>query len=388
MAESVSVKPELLRWAIDRSRLPFDDLQRSFPKLGAWIRGECPPTFKQLEKFAKKTMTPFGYLFLDSPPDEKLPIPDFRTVGDSPIDRPSPNLIDTIHTMQRRQDWMREYVIDEGQDPLDFVGSAAISENKVALAARIRKTLGLDSDWAGLYGTWEDALTELRKSIEQIGVLVATSGVVGHSNHRGLDPQEFRGFVLCDEYAPLIFVNAADFKSAQMFTLAHELVHIWIGQGGLFNLIKTMPHDDASERFCNQVAAEFLVPEHEFRRFWKEARSDKQPFHTLARQFKVSPIVTARRAQELHLISKEAFFKFYRQDQEHWHAEKAAKKPGGNFYRTEGTRLGVPFAYAVIRAAREGRLLYRDAYKLTGLSGDTFSKFADRLMEKVRNERR
>src|SRR5438105_372177 len=166
-----------------------------------------------------------------------IPIPDFCTVGDTPIDRPSPNLIETIQVMQRRQAWMREYVTDEGQEPLDYVGSAKTVRNVVSLAARIRETLGLNLDWAESHPTWEDALRTLRNSAERIGILIATSSVVGLNNFRHLDPQEFRGFVLCDVYAPLIFVNGADSKSAQMFTLAHELAHIWIGQGGIFNLI-------------------------------------------------------------------------------------------------------------------------------------------------------
>src|SRR2546428_10288304 len=105
MPETVAVKPELIRWAIDRSRLPPDVLVEKFPRLEEWKTGEKRPTFRQLELFAKMTMTPFGFLFLEQPPEETLPIPDFRTVGDTPIDRPSPDLIDTIHTMQRRQAW-------------------------------------------------------------------------------------------------------------------------------------------------------------------------------------------------------------------------------------------------------------------------------------------
>lgn len=183
-------------------------------------------------------MTPLGYFFLDAPPDESLPIPDFRTVGDVPIGRPSPNLIETIQTMQRRQAWMREFVIDDGQEPLPWIGSAKNVRNVVSLSARI-----LNVDWAESHSTWEDALRTLRNSAERVGILVASSSFVGLNTHRSLDPQEFRGFVLCDQYAPLIFVNGADSKSARMFTLAHELAHLWVGRGGLFNLIQMMPRN-------------------------------------------------------------------------------------------------------------------------------------------------
>jgi Zn-dependent peptidase ImmA (M78 family) len=392
MAETVSIKPELIRWAVDRSRLPVDDLAQAFPKLDEWQRGERLPTFRQLEQFANRTMPPLGYFFLDAPPDEELPIPDFRTRGDTPIERPSPNLLETIQAMQRRQGWMREYVIDDGQEALEFVGSAANAQNVVSLAARIRDALGLDADWAENQLTWEHALRTLRTSAERIGILVASSSVVGLNTHRPLHPEEFRGFVLPDEYAPLIFVNSADSKSAQMFTLGHELVHVWIGQGGLFNLINTMPHRNPTEVFCNQTAAEFLVPQHKLSERWREAKKAAKPFSELARIFKVSPVAAARRALDLKLISRDEFFAFYDQDQAEWQRrkdqERAKETRGGpNFYDVQDVRLGKRFAYAVVRAAREGRLLYREAYELTDLRGATFDRYASRLMQRMVDDR-
>ncbi len=392
MTNTASIAPEIIRWAVVRSGLPREDLAETFPKLDQWERGERFPTFKQLESFAHKTMTPLGYFFLERPPEEKLPIPDFRTVGDTPIGRPSPNLIETVQVMQSRQAWMRDYQIEQGQEPLQFVGSATHNRNVVSLAARIRETLGLNTDWAEMLGTWEDALRTLRSSAERIGVLVATSSVVGLNTHRPLEPQEFRGFVLCDQHAPLIFVNGADSKSAQMFTLSHELAHLWIGRDGLFNLIKTMPHADETERFCNQVAAEFLIPGHKLSVRWEEAKATGKPFQTIARWYKVSPVVAARRALDLKLIHKAQFFSFYEQDQEDWQRKKAEekrrKKGGPNFYDVQDVRLGKRFAYAVVCAAREGRLLHRDAYQLTDLRGETFNSYADRLIQRMKDERR
>ncbi len=388
---TVTVKPELIRWAIDRSGLPAEDLLRKFPRLDAWKTGEKRPTFRQLENFAKTTMTPFGFLFLDEPPEEKLPIPDFRTVGDTPISRPSPNLIETIHTMQRRQAWMRDFLIEEGNEQLDFVGSGRRIRSFKSLAQRIRQELDLDADWAGLLATWEDALKVLRRAIERIGILVFSSSVVGLNNYRSLDPEEFRGFVLCDSYAPTIFVNSADSKSAQMFTLAHELTHVWLGTDGLFNLVKMMPSNEEAERFCNRVAAEFLIPGYKLTERWDEAYATRQPFHTVARWFKVSPLVAARRALDLQLITKPEFFQFHQRDKDDWRRKKAEqrkeKRSGGNFYRNQNVRLGRRFASAVVRAAREGRILYRDAYRLTDLRGETFNRYADIILQGMKDER-
>lgn len=389
MPSTVPVEPKLIRWAITRSGLTEDELREKFKKLDEWISGDRQPTFRQLEEFARKTMTPFGFLFLKEPPVEDLKIPDFRTVGDTPIKRLSPNLIETMQTMKSRQEWMKDLLLDDDQQELDFVGSAANSKNHKTVAQKIRQTLELAPNWAESAGNWEDALQLLRGSIEQAGILVFSNSVVGLNNTRPLDPEEFRGFVFCDPYAPLIFVNSADSKSAQMFTLAHELAHIWLGVDGLFNLVRMLPHSDKTERFCNKVAAEFLVPEYKLRERWEEATATNKPFVKIGKWFKVSPVVAARRALDLKLIGQVTFFRFYEENQKQWQKVKRErkKKPGGNFYATQDSRLSRRFTSTVVRATREGRMLYRDAYKLTGLRGDTYSKFAGHVLNRIRNER-
>ena len=178
-----------------------------------------------------------------------------------------------------------------------------------------------------------------------------------------------------------------------MFTLAHELAHLWVGQDGLFNLIKMMPYHNETERFCNQVAAEFLIPSHKLSERWEEAKATAKPFRTIGGWFKVSPVVAARRALDLNLITKAQFFAFYEKDREEWERRKAEEKQkkekgGPNFYVVQDVRLGKRFAYAVVCAAREGRLLYRDAYQLTDLKGATFDRYANLLTQRMKDERR
>jgi len=375
----VAVRPELFRWARERSGLKADALAERFPKYAAWESGEALPTLRQLEELAKKTLTPLGYFFLPEPPEDKLPIPDFRTVKDEPLRRPSPNLLETVQTMQRRQGWMRDFLVEQGENPLPFVGSSTLAAEPTQAAASIREVLGRKREWASQHPTWTDALRALRAAIEEAGILLAINGVVGNNVHRGLDTKEFRGFVLVDEYAPLIFVNGADAKAAQMFTLAHELAHVWLGRGGVFNLEALQPADDDVEKFCNRVAAEFLIPARELNACWSGAAQTPEPFQTLARRFKVSPLVAARRALDLGLIDKTDFFEFYEEYQKDERRKASQRPAGGDFYATQEARLGRRFANAVIRAAKEGRLLYRDAYHLTGLYGETFDRYAKAL---------
>lgn len=380
MAEqSINVNPELIRWAIERSGRSLDALARYLPRIEQWESGEARPTLRQLETLAKKTWTPLGYFFLTEPPEEKLPVPDFRTARDEPIRRLSPNLIDTLHTMQRRQAWMRDYLVEMGHERVSFIGSAKPSGNIETVAKSIRWVLDLADGWAGQIATWTDALRVLRDAAESAGVLIVINGVVGNDTHRKLDPGEFRGFVLTDDYAPLVFINGADARSAQMFTLAHELAHLWIGQGGIFDLPDLQVAGDRQEVFCNRVAAEFLVPAAELKGFWSQARRDKEPFQAIARKFKVSPIVAARRALDLDLINRQEFFDFYRAYETDERRKSAKKAKGGDFYNNQNVRLGKRFARAVMLAAKEGRLLYREAYALTGLQGVTFDKYAREL---------
>ena len=374
----VPVNTSVLRWALERSGRDPATLSKKLPSLPEWLEGRRHPTLRQLEIFARATSTPLGYLFLAEPPDERLPIPHFRTVSDRGPRRPSPELLDTVHTMQRRQAWMREHLIDEGHEPLRFVRSAGRANEPPILAEEIRKSLGLDHNWAAQESTWTNALTKLRERIEAALILVVVNGIVGNNTHRKLDPEEFRGFVLADEYAPLVFVNGADSKAAQMFTLAHELSHLWLGSSAAFDLRELQPADDDTERACNRIAAELLVPEHQLRGAWRAARPAPNRYQLLAREFKVSELVAARRLLDLALIRRSEFHDFY---QAYLQAERKAAKEssGGDFYATQNLRIGRRFAEVVVRATREDKLLYRDAYQLTGLYGRSFEHYAESL---------
>lgn len=375
----VIVNERILRWAMERSCQPEGYLEQKFPKIWNWVKGEIKPTMRELEKLARATSTPFGYFFLSEPPEEQLSIPHFRTTTDNKIHRTSPDLLETVQIMERRQAWMRETMLEEGQERRPFIRSADTKESPHKIAENIRQTLGLEEEWASKQSNWGKALQFLKEAIESIDILVVVNSVVGNNNHRKLDYQEFRGFVLVDEYAPLIFVNGADFKAAQMFTYAHELAHLWFGASAAFDLREMRPAADATEQACNKVAAEFLVPEGNLRRIWTSVKNKSEPFQILAKRFKVSEIVIARRALDLNLIDQSIFFNFYDDYTKRIKNKPEQETDGGSFYNTQNYRIGKRFANEIFRSVKEGRLLYRDAYHLTELYGKTFSEYATRL---------
>lgn len=377
MTTRILVKPELLTWALARAQVDASELAGRFPQLGRWLAGDAQPTLKQLEGFAKATHAPLGYLFLSTPPREQLPIPDFRTI-DRGARAPSPDLLDTVYAMQRRQAWLRDALVEAGAEPLAYVESARPSDDPEASGAEMRRVLGLEDGWAQTVTTWQQAVTELRRRIEQLGIMAVINGVVGNDTHRALDVTEFRGFAIADAYAPLIFVNGADAKSAQMFTLAHELAHVWLGAGGVSGFEGLFPRGSDTERWCDKAAAELLVPAIQLKAHWPDVRRETERFAKLARTFKVSPIVAARRALDLRLVGRDEFTAFYDDYTSHEHH---ARQPstGGDFYNNQNTRVGELFARHVIRAALEGRLGFKRAYELTGLRGDAFQQYASRL---------
>ena len=375
----ISVSDKILRWAMTRSGRGIADLQSTFPKLSMWLKGESL-TLREVESLAKETSTPLGFFFLQEPPQEKLSIPHFRTLKNYISEQPpSPDLIETIQIMEQRQSWMSEYLVDQGQNRLSFVGSAKVGDSSAHIAHEIRQTLGLEEMWAADQLTWNKALLELRKRMEDLGILVVVTGMVGTNTRRKLDVSEFRGFVLVDNYAPLVFVNNADGRAAQMFTLAHELAHIWFGKSAVFDLKGLQPADDEIEKASNRVAAEFLVPEKKLKQFWPSVKNSVDRYQKIARHFKVSELVGAYRLLNLDLIRKEDFDEFYQESEQKRREENKAQEGGGDFYNNQRAAIGRRFAEAVIIAVRDGRLLYRDAYRLTGLHGNTFETFAKEL---------
>jgi Zn-dependent peptidase ImmA (M78 family) len=373
----VEVKPAIMQWAIERAGHRATALYERFPKLGLWERGDAQPTLKQLESFAKAAYLPVGYFFLPQPPDEPLPIPDMRTVGGRGVQRPSPDLLDMIYLCQRRQSWYQDYADSIGEEPRAFVGSVKITNSADRIAADIAQHLGFSVDRRRECGTWEEALRLFVLQAESIGVLVMISGVVGSNTRRVLDPNEFRGFALADKLAPLVFINGTDTKAAQMFTLAHELAHLWLGQSALSDVTPASSPTNNVETWCNRVAAELLVPLKELRREL-ETIAPLKSLASLARIFKVSTLVILRRLLDAGAVSREQFDKAYAAELARFTAPTSPS--GGDFYRSQPVRLSRRFARAVIASTLEGETLFRDAFQMLCISTEaTFRQLGEKL---------
>jgi len=374
----------VLEWARARSGIDDEVWEHRFPRYEAWLAGQAAPTLKQLEDFARKTHTPVGFFFLEEPPVETVPIPDFRTISDRPVAAAgaavSADLLDVIYACERRQEWYRDNQLLEGEPPLPFVGIAGITDAVDEVAGQMRQVLDWTAQSRAVCRTSDAALTWLREHAEAAGVLVMISGIVGSNTHRTLDPQEFRGFALVDRYAAVVFVNGADSKAAQVFTLVHELAHLWLGETALSDLDPQSIRSNAVERWCNQVAAEFLVPMGEFRQRFDQRADLRAQLRPLAEHFRVSSQVILGRAREAGALTWDEYLTELDVERQRVAAFLADRGGGGNYYNTKPVQVSRRFASALIASAKEGRTPYTTAFRLLDVKKEsTFDGLADRL---------
>lgn len=382
MTDRINVAPTMFRWARERSGRTADELERRGLPVGAWEAQTAHPTLRQLEAFANATHTSIGFFFLSQPPHEDVPLPDFRTVGTRKLERPSADLLDTIYACEQRQDWYRHFAEEAGEGPVGLVGSVAPGTEARAAASELRDRLAFGLDRRTEYSTWSAALGGLAEHAESLGVLVMISGIVGNNTHRVLNPDEFRGFAMADRIAPLVFVNGADTKAAQLFTLAHELGHIALGESAISNpQLGTLDDEGAgSEPWCNAVAAELLVPAASLKEAFQRNVNLTGELDRLAKYYKASTLVILRRLGDLGLISLANFKDTYPRELQRVIALTAQKQGGGNFYLTTPVRVSKRFARALIVDTLEGRTSYRDAFRLLGSKKlSSFEELSQRL---------
>lgn len=386
------VTPNLLTWARQRRGMELTDLASTLnvkpEAVSAWESGERRPTFRQAQRFARSLYIPFGYLYLSEPPVEVLPIADFRTMPGQTPPSPSPDLMDLLNDVLGKQQWYREYRESEGVEELPFIGRFTASDSEETVASNIRDVIGVDRA-RQQSSNWESFMRTLTRNAENLGIMVMRSGIVGSNTRRALDVKEFRGFSVSDHIAPLIFINGRDFKGAQLFTLAHEMAHIWIGEGGISNPdygLQSEQNDNTVELFCNRVAAEALVPSDDFRSRWPFASASlADALNDLSIHYKVSSMVILRQALNHNLVTEVAYRESYSELAAQASQATPASETGGNFYYTLAARNGEAFMKAVITSAADGTLMSSEAADLIGVNVKTLATIANQFFGSTLN---
>lgn len=378
MTVRVDVEPSLLVWAMKVTGADEENLHRRF-KLDQWLAAEARPTLKQLQDFAKATGVPFGYLLLPEPPAWTLPVPDFRE-GYAGAPTPSANLIAVLGQSKRRQDWYREYALGLGAEPLDFVGSAA-DLHPVETAALIRSAL--DFEVSARHGTWSDSRKALLKAFEALGGLTVATSMVGNNTRRPLDENEFRGFTLVDDIAPLIFVNTHQTLNGQIFTIAHEFAHVWRGAGGIGNEDPRVAGQSEIERWCNAVASEVLVPRDALESLHSALASAPltEALEALAHDFRCGTLVVLQALHRTGIRRIDNFADVYDAEVARLHRLTEGREAGGgDHYNNQPFRVGERLSRALIADTLEGRTSIEEAMRLMSVTSlSTFDEYARRL---------
>lgn len=363
LKELVSLKPQTANRA-----------KETYVNFDKWLAGEDYPTYNQLAELSKLFNIPFGYFFLKRLPEFHYPIRHYRTIQNGEF-TPSEELRDSIKFAQKIQEWAKDILLEWGHHNLDFCGKFKNNFDSDKVIEELKIIFDIRENWAATTNRWIDAFNYLVHKAEEKGIIVLINGVVGNNTHRKLNVNEFRGFVLYDDIAPVVFINNNDAISAKIFTLIHEIVHILIGKSASFDLRNLQSAEDEVEKFCDKCTAEFLVPSVEIQKYYQNITNNV--YEQLAKQFKVSQIVIARRLLDLNLIDKDNFYKFLKQS-ERREMKKVTTK-GGNFYGTEKIRLSRRFLRILKSAVENNTILYRDALLVTNLNAKTYFKLAESL---------
>jgi len=390
MSTTAYITPAVIEWARMRANLSLDELAYKLhvppENVAEWESGKKRPSLSKAEAIAARLRIPFGYLFLSQLPEDDVPLPDLRTVSGERPENPSLDFIEVVQSTLLKQQWFSEYMQESHATRLPFVGTARLGGNVKRIAEDMRRALGIDSQMRSQCSSWEQFKTEFVRRAESIGVLVMQSGVAG-SNTRRLSVHEFRGFAIIDNFAPTVFINARDAKGAKIFTLAHELAHIWLGESGVSNpdpRKRSTEEMNRVEQFCNKVASEVLVPSEGLSQTWIAKQSINQNVNRLVRIYRVSKYVVARQAYELDRITRPEYFDYLEQHKKLWRPqeddpEDSDDESGGNFYLTFAVRNSRRLIAGVARALGENRISFRDASSLLGVKIATLKKVADRL---------
>lgn len=390
MATKAYITPNVLKWARESARMS-EEIAASkvsvlVEKLVEWEKGEKQPTIRQAQILAKAYKRPFSILFLPEIPRDFQPLQDFRKNGSEPL---STSSIFIVREVQQKQSWISETNKENGEHKLPFVGRYSLNDNPKVIANDILQTLGIT---AGNYEA-QNPIKEWITKAESKGIFISRTSFI-HSRLK-LDSEELQGFAIADPYAPFVFINSDDWNAPQLFTLVHELAHIWIAETGISNNIeldiKKTSDFNRVELFCNEIAANVLIPETIIKNLDKSVFKDSKSVFNAARAIGVSSFSFLVRALNLNIISLPVYkslkaqadvdFKEYlRKEAEKKARQKAKENSGGpNYFLLQLNRNSRLFTQTVLDSFRGGFIEPTLASNLLNVQTNKFPKLEAQL---------
>jgi Zn-dependent peptidase ImmA (M78 family)/DNA-binding XRE family transcriptional regulator len=383
MADKAFITPAVAKWARETAHMTLEiaaeKVSISPERLKEWENGQGQPTILQAQKLAAIYHRPFALFFLPQPPYDFTPLQDFRRKTASSLGTASTFILREI---RQKQAWVKDFFEESGEPILSFVGRFSIQNTPQAVAVDILRTLEIDPTH---YGE-KSPMKEWIAKAEAKGIFITRTSNI-HSRMK-LDSNELQGFAIADNLAPFIFLNTEDWNTAQLFTLVHELAHLWINQTGISNDIEPDPstHSERDpmhpvELFCNQVAAEALLPGELFDKLDKRIFNDATSIYNGARKLEVSAFSLLYRAFSLKVVKldqyrllKSEVQKRFQEYVQLFEVEKNKEATYANPYRMRVNRNGQLFTRHVIDAFRSGFVSPTEASRLLNTPINKFPK--------------
>jgi len=388
MADKAFITPKVLKWARESARMTEETAAAKIPKLTVeklkeWEDGTSQPTIRQAQILAKAYKRPFALFFLPEVPRDFQPLQDFRKSGSKELTTSS---IFIIREIQQKQAWISDVYSENNEEKLPFVGRFSLNSNPKDVADNILATLDINPS---KYKT-DNPIREWINAAESNGIFVSRTSFI-HSKMK-LDSEELQGFVIADQFAPFVFVNSDDWNAPQLFTLVHELAHIWIAATGISNEIEpeiaNRDKFNPIELFCNEVAANALIPSEIILSIDRRVFKNSQDIFKTAKNLGVSSFAFLVRALNLQLVTNSEYKVLKRQAEIDYQAflkreaeKKAAlklkqkEKPGGpNPYLLRLNKNSRLFTQVVLDALRSGFVQPTQASFLLGTPSNNFHK--------------
>jgi Zn-dependent peptidase ImmA (M78 family)/DNA-binding XRE family transcriptional regulator len=385
MGDKAAITPSVIKWARETARMDVETAAKKAgvpgKKLLEWESGADLPTVRQAKLLAEAFRRPFALFMLPKPPRDFMPLQDFRRRSAVPLGTAS---IFIIRELREKQAWVRDWMEEQGEEPLSFVGRFSLKDSPAIVAADILQELDIHPL------LYEKPMKEWLTKAENKGIYISRGSNLHH--HLLLNSDEFQGFALADPLVPFIFINTEDWGSAQLFTLVHELAHIWIAQSGVSGEVgpewMAEAEVDPTEMFCNRVAASALMPEQLVGGLDPTVFDTAASVLTAARKLGVSAFALLIRAKELGLIiptkynrlrmdAEQAFRAYEAKEEARNAARKAAAKEhqtGPSTHQLQANRNGLRFSRLVLDAYHGGDVLPTEASDLLGTKVSSFQK--------------
>lgn len=385
MADKAYITAAVLKWARESAKMTEEiaSSKVSVPidKLKDWENGVNFPTIRQAQTLAKAYRRPFALFFLPEVPNDFQPLQDFRKSGSKEL---STSSVFIIREIQQKQSWISETNQENKENRIPFIGRFSIKDNPVIVANDILKTLNINP----LNYKSNNPIIEWIDKAESIGIFVSRTSFI-HSRLK-LDSSEIQGFAIADNFAPFVFINSDDWNAPQLFTLVHELAHLWIAETGISNdvepSIKNANDYNPIELFCNQVAANALMPKEYILSLDNGAFNNVKEVFKNAKIFGVSSFALIVRALNLNIISLSTYKQlkhfadieyneFLKREEAKKIRQKEKEKPGGpDYFLLQLNRNSKLFTQTVLDAFRGGIIEPSMASNLLNVQVNKFPK--------------